>query len=87
MKSDEIKDTQNEEEKAVALSQEQFEKLLDAIRKGNDEPQAEEKRCKCRCKSKIAKFMPLVLKILLSVVFICAGLLAVLELSNNIEKS
>ena len=66
MKSDEIKDTQNEETKVV-LSQEQFEKLLDAIRKGNDEPQAEEKHCKCKCKSKIAKFMPLFLKILLGV--------------------
>lgn len=86
MKSDEIKDTQNEEEKAVTLAQEQFEKLLDAIRKGNDEPQVEEKHCKCKCKSKIAKFMPLFLKILLGVVFICAGLLAVLEMSNNIEN-
>lgn len=84
MKSDEIKDMRNEEEKAVTLSQEQFEKLLDAIRKGNDEPQAEEKHCKC--KSKIAKFMPLFLKILFGVVFICAGLLAVLEMSNNIEN-
>ena len=83
MKSDEIKDTQNEETKVV-LSQEQFEKLLDAIRKGNDEPQAEEKHCKR--KSKISKFMPLFLKTLLGVIFFCAGLLAVLELSNNIEK-
>ena len=83
MKSDEIKDTQNEETKVV-LSQEQFEKLLDAIRKGNDESRAEEKHCKR--KSKISKFMPLFLKILLGVVFICAGLLAVLEMSNNIEK-
>ena len=83
MKSDEIKDTQNEETKVV-LSQEQFEKLLDAIRKGNDEPQAEEKHCKR--KSKISKFMPLLLKTLLGVIFFCAGLLAVLELSNNIEK-
>ena len=83
MKSDEIKDTQNEETKVV-LSQEQFEKLLDAIRKGNDEPQAEEKHCKR--KSKISKFMPLFLKTLLGVVLFCAGLLAVLELSNNIEK-
>lgn len=83
MKSDEIKDTQNEETKVV-LSQEQFEKLLDAIRKGNDEPQAEEKHCKR--KSKISKFMPLFLKTLLGVIFFCAGLLAVLEMSNNIEK-
>lgn len=83
MKSDEIKDTQNEETKVV-LSQEQFEKLLDAIRKGNDELQAEEKHCKR--KSKISKFMPLFLKTLLGVIFFCAGLLAVLELSNNIEK-
>lgn len=84
MKSDEIKDMRNEEEKAVTLSQEQFEKLLDAIRKGNDEPQAEEKHCKR--KSKISKFMPLFLKTLLGVIFFCAGLLAVLEMSNNIEK-
>lgn len=83
MKSDEIKDTQNEETKVV-LSQEQFEILLDAIRKGNDEPQAEEKHCKR--KSKISKFMPLFLKTLLGVIFFCAGLLAVLEMSNNIEK-
>ena len=65
------------------LSDEQFEILLETIK---SEKKVEKKEDKISKKDKIRKFMPAFIRIVIGVIFLCSGLLMVLELTNNIEN-
>ena len=63
------------------LSEEQFEGLLETIKSEKGAEKKEEKNSK---KDKIRKFMPAFIRIVIGIIFLCSGLLMVLELTNNI---
>lgn len=63
------------------LSEEQFDRLLETIKSEKGAEKQEEKNSK---KDKIRKFMPAFIRIVIGIIFLCSGLLMVLELTNNI---
>ena len=76
MKSKNKEELEMKEKNVVfTLSDEQFEILLETIK---SEKKVEKKE------DKIRKFMPAFIRIVIGIMFVCFGLLMVLELTNNI---
>lgn len=82
MKSKNNEEIEMKEKNVVfTLSEEQFERLLETIK---SEKETEKKEDKISKKDKIRKFMPAFIRIVIGIMFVCFGLLMVLELTNNI---
>lgn len=85
MKSNKIKTEQNEDKNIVLkLSKEQFEELLETIKEKKEVKVTETKSN--TTKNKIKEFMPVFIRIFIGTMFLCFGLLMIVELSNNIRN-
>lgn len=82
MKSKNNEELKMKEKNVVfTLSEEQFERLLETIKSEKGAEKKEEKNSK---KDKIRKFMPMFIRIVIGIIFLCSGLLMVLQLTSNI---
>lgn len=82
MKSKDNQQLESKENNVVfTLSEEQFERLLETIKSEKRTEIQEQKKIK---NAKCRKFMPIFIRTVISIMFVCFGLLMVSELTNNI---